>query len=124
MMDEKEFYDKLLINEVQPILNAYAGRRELSDLAKKLNIAHRSRLTELKNGSRKLTFFWLNIFINGGIMSVENILRGRNLNELNEIEKDTVLRLDPDKEELLLIYKAKKQGISVKELLRSVVKDK
>ena len=56
-MEEKEFYDNLLKNEVQPILERYAAKRELVDLAKQLGIIHRSRLTELKNGSRKLTFF-------------------------------------------------------------------
>jgi hypothetical protein len=122
-MEEKEFYHKLLKNEVQPILEKYAAKRELVDLAKQLGIDHRSRLTELKNGSRKLTFFWLNIFVKGGIVGVDNILKGRQLNELSEIELDTVLRLDPEKEELMLLYQAKRQGIDIKNMLKSIVKE-
>lgn len=122
-MDEKNFYKQLLINEIRPILQRYAADRQLSELAKKLGIEHRSRLTELKNGNRDLTFFWLNIFFKGGIMTADNILKGRKLSELNEIELDTVLRLDPEKEELLLIYRAKRQGIDVKSLLKSILKD-
>jgi hypothetical protein len=122
-MEEKQFYDKILKTEVQPILRQYAEKRQLSELAKKLGIEHRSRLTELKNGDRSLTFFWLNIFVKGGVMSVDNILRGRKLKELSDIELDTVLRLDPEKEELLLLYKAKRQGIDIKQMLKSVVKE-
>lgn len=121
-MDEKEFYQTILNREIKPILEEYKQKRQLSELAKKLGIEHRSRLTELKNGDRDLTFFWLNIFIKGGVMSVDNILRGRRLDELEENELDAVLRLDPDKEELLLMYKAKRQGINVKNMLKSVIK--
>ena len=46
---------------------------------------------------------------------------GRNLNELSEIELDTVLRLDPDTEILKLLYKAKKNKIDIKKLLNAVV---
>ena len=122
-MDEKQFYDNILKREIQPLLHEYADKRQLSELAKELGIEHRSRLTELKNGDRKLTFFWLNIFVKGGVMSVDNILRGRTLKELSDIELDMVLRLDPDKEELLLLYKAKRQGIDLKQMLKSVVKE-
>lgn len=125
-MDKKEatFFNRLLRDEVMPILRGYAERRQLSDLAKTLGIEHRSRLTELKNGNRKLTFFWLNIFIKGGLMTVDNILKGRSLSELNEVEQDTVLRLDPAIDTLMLIYKAKREGIDINTLLRTVIKDK
>jgi hypothetical protein len=121
IMEEKKFYERLHKTVVQPILGEYANQRKLTELSKILGIEHRSRLTELKNGSRKLTFFWLNLFVKGGIMNAESILRGRNLNELSEIELDTVLRLDPDTEILKLLYKAKKNKIDIKKLLNAVV---
>jgi len=122
-MDEKKFYKQILTEVIRPILIDYAQQRRLSELAIKLGVDHRSRLSELKNGNRDLTFFWLNIFVKGGIMGIDQILRGRELSELNDVELDTVLRLDPDKEILVLFYKAKRQGVDVKGLLRSVVKD-
>ena len=57
-------------------------------------------------------------------MGVDNILKGRELNELSEIELDTVLRLDPERDELMLLYQAKRQGIDVKNMLKSIVKDR
>jgi hypothetical protein len=122
-MKEKTFYQAILDREIKPILNEYMQERKLSELAKMLGIKHRSRLTELKNGQRELTFFWLNIFVKGGVMSVDRILRGRNLSDLEDIELDTVLRLDPDKDELILLYKAKRQGIDIKSMLKSIIKD-
>lgn len=56
-------------------------------------------------------------------MNADSILRGRKLNELSDIELDTVLRLDPDKEILMLLYQARKQNIDIKSLLKAVVKD-
>jgi hypothetical protein len=119
MMNEELFYSNLLKREIQPLLKVYADRRELSIIAKKLGIKHRSRLTELKNGDRKLTFFWLNIFVSGGIMSVNSITKGRKLNELSEVERNIVLRLDPEIEELTLLFKAKRMNIDVKSLLKA-----
>lgn len=124
IMDEKEFYTKLQKNLIAPLLEKYKQERRLSELAQQLGIEHRSRLTELKQGSRKLTFFWLNIFVRGGFMTVDQIVKGRKLTELSAIELDTVLRLDPSRETLLLLYKAKEQGVDVQSLLKSVVIEK
>ncbi len=66
MKDESAFYDRMLHQELIPVLREYADNRQLAELAKKLKIKHKSRLTELKNGQRKLTFFWLNLFFEGG----------------------------------------------------------
>lgn len=122
-MEEREFYDNLLVNVVQPILNSYAENRQLTVLSKKLGIEHRSRLTELKNGIRKLTFFWLSVFIKGGVMGVDQILKGRKIEELSKIEKTVVLRLDPDEEELALLYKAKRKNINIRKVLESLVSE-
>jgi len=43
------------------------------------------------------------------------------LEELSEIEMDTVLRLDPSKEELMLMYRAKRNGIDVKTILEVII---
>ncbi len=43
------------------------------------------------------------------------------MEELSEIEMDTVLRLDPSKEELMLMYRAKRNGIDVKTILEVII---
>ena len=52
-------------------------------------------------------------------MSVNSITKGRKLNELSEVERNIVLRLDPEIEELTLLFKAKRMNIDVKSLLKA-----
>ena len=122
MKEESAFYDRILRQELIPILKEYADKRQLADLAHKLNIKHKSRLTELKNRKRKLTFFWLNLFFEGGIMGINNITKGRKLSELSEIERKTVLRLAPDDETLTLIHEIEERGLDVKTILKTILK--
>jgi len=120
-MDEKTFFEKIRREVVAPFLEDQKQQREMSALARKLGIQHRSRLTELKNGQRELTFFWLNIFVKGGVMTAEQILRGRKFEEMSEVEKDTFVRVALDTDELYLHYKAKKQGVDVKAMLKATI---
>lgn len=122
MEDEAAFYDRILHQELIPILQEYAEKRQLAELSHNLNIKHKSRLTELKNGKRKLTFFWLNLFFEGGVMGVNNITRGRKLSDLSEIERKTVLRLAPDDETLVLIHQIEELGLDVKTILKAILK--
>lgn len=69
-----------------------------------------------------LSFFFLNILIRGGVMSIDQILRGRDLDDLSPIEKEIILRLLPDPEILQLLYDAKKEGIDAKQLLKISLK--
>jgi hypothetical protein len=115
-MEEKKFYNFIQEEVLVPILDRLAYHRELSNTARKLNL-DKHRLTELKNGRRDLTFYYLNIFVLGGVMTVEDILRKKPMESLTKEERTVVLRLDADPEILELIYAAKKKGLPVKELL-------
>ena len=55
-------------------------------------------------------------------MNVNQIMRGREIENLNPIEKDVVLRLVADPEILQLIYEAQKDGFDVKQLLKISLK--
>jgi hypothetical protein len=115
-MEEKKFYNFIQEEVLIPILNRLVYHRELSNTARNLNL-DKHRLTELKNGRRELTFYYLNILVTGGVMTVEDILSKKPMDSLTKEERTVVLRLDADPEILELIYEAKKKGLPVKELL-------
>lgn len=128
METEKEFYTDIQKNILVPILNSIAARRgELAELSRKLEkdfgMKHaKIRLSELRSGSRVLSFYFLKIMVNGGLMGIDQILRGRKIDDLTPIEKDIVLRLIADPEIIQLIYEATKEGFDVKQLLKISLK--
>lgn len=121
---ESEIYRRIQKEVLIPQLDKVASTRgKLAELAKKLESAHhmkhaKHRLSELRSGKRLLSFFYLNILILGGVMSINQILHGRKLEELNDTERDIVLRLMADPETLRLLYEAEKDGLDVKKLLK------
>ncbi len=128
MIEEKNIYRKIQRDILIPILDRISQQRgELAILARRLEgefqMKHaKHRLSELRSGKRTLSFYFLKIIINGGVMSVEQILRGRKLDELNPTEKDIVLRLMADPETLQLIYEAEQSGFDVRSLLKISLK--
>lgn len=121
MMEEKDFYKFIQEEVLIAILNRLADNRELSDTARRLNI-NKQRLTELKNGRRELTFYYLNLLRTGGVMTVEDILRKKPMDSLTKDERIIILRLTADPEILELIYEAQKNGLPVKDLLKLTLK--
>jgi hypothetical protein len=125
---EKEFYREIQERVLKPILNDISTRRgELTKLARMLESKYfmrhaKNRLSELRSGNRELSFFYLNILLKGGVMTVEQILRGRKIEELNDTEREIVLRLSTDSEILQLIYEGQRDGIDVKQLLKISLK--
>jgi hypothetical protein len=129
MTEDKIFLEDVRLNVLIPILNGIEarGRGELSAIADRLEKDFgmknaRVRLAELRSGARVLTIFYCFLLVRGGIMTISQILRGRNLDELTDVERDIVLRLGADTEELRLISEAKAAGLDVKKLLREHLK--
>ena len=55
-------------------------------------------------------------------MSVNQILRGRKLDDLTAAEREIVLKLTADPEILELLHQAKDEGVDVKQLLKVYLK--
>lgn len=120
---EEKFYSFIQKEVLIPSLNTIAANRgELTELAAALErqgMKHaKQRIAELRHGRRKLTFFFLSLMINGGVMSVDQILKKRKIEELSPSELDIVLRLRLKKELLVLLYEAEKDGLNVEQLLK------
>lgn len=129
-MSDKLFFRQIQTETLIPLLDKMAtDRGALADLARKLETRYgmrhaKNRLAELRSGKRELSFYFLNILINGGIMSVSQIMRGRTLEELNPVERDIVLKLTADPEVLELLHQAKAEGVDVKQLLKATLRKK
>ena len=112
---------------VREILKGYRDRRRLSAIARTLgfNVA---RLTEMittnETGEfrRKVTPYYLAKFIDHGIMSVEEILEGRPLEDLPDRERLFFERMFLSRRTIRLVAEAQQRGIDVDRLLETVLR--
>ena len=123
----KNNFDYIQKNVLIPILDdLYSKRGELADIARKLEnigMAHaKNRLSELRAGKRKLTYYYLQLLIAGGIMNVKQILNKRKLDDLTKEEKDLVLRWRLPASLVDLLYEAEKSGIDIEKLIKVTLK--
>lgn len=128
MEKEKEVYRQIQNDILIPALDKLSTTRgDLADLAKRLEIVFgmrhaKNRLSELRSGKRTLSFYFLQLMIDGGVMTVKQIMRGRSMEELNDTEREIILRLTADREILQLLYEAQQEGFDVKTLLKISLK--
>jgi len=80
-----------------------------------------SRLSEIIHGSRKLTFYYLGILLNGGVVSIQELHAGKKLDELSSEERDFLIRMTLSEELIELIEKTRIKGISIEKLLKTLV---
>lgn len=118
-------YEQAILKMATPgvlrILDYYRSQSRLAELAKKVDIAA-PRLSELLNGKRDLSFTYLTLFIYRGGMTLEQVFSGQDLTKLPKEAHLVLERLKMDDELVELVVKAKKEGIDLKALLRSVTK--
>ena len=122
--EEKKFFKEVQRGGLIPILDGIEakGRGELSALADRLEGRHglrhaRIRLSELKKDKRDLAFFFACILIDGGVMTVDQIMRGRKMDELNEAERKIIRKLRVSDRLLELVDEAETGGLDVEKLL-------
>lgn len=120
----KRIQKEILIPELNKL---FASRGKLAELALRMESDFKmafakNRLSELRSGKRALTFFFAHLMIKGGIMTVDQILRGRKLADVEPVERELILRLEADLEALELLHEAKEQGIDGKAILRLTIK--
>ena len=112
---------------VRELLEGFRDRRRLSAIARDLGF-NVSRLTEMitrdENGDyrRKVTPYYLIKLIEGGVMSVEEILEGRPLETLQERVRTFFERMVLSRRTIRLVYQAQQRGIDVDQLLETILK--
>jgi len=111
---------------VRKILREYRDKRQLATIAKQLGF-HQSRLTEMitKNGKgeykTRVTPYYLARFLTGGIMSVDQILDGRKLEDLPMRPRLFFERMVVPQSTLRLVIEAHNRGINLELILKEML---
>ena len=112
--------------KVREILRGYRKKRQLSVIATRLGF-HGARLAEMinkdSNGNykRRISPYYLAKFIEGGIMTVEEILEGRRLEDIPERLRMFFERMILSRKTINLVVEAQRRGIDVDTLLETVL---
>jgi len=112
--------------KIREILRGYRAKRQLSSIAKKLGF-HHSRLTEMitknENGEykKRITPYYVAKFLDGGIMSVSQLLQGRKLEELPDRPRIFFERMILSRKTLRLVIEAQRRGIDLDRILQEIL---
>ncbi len=107
-------------------LREYREKRELISLAQRLGFSS-PRLTEMitvnKKGEykRKITPYYLAKFIENGVISVAEILRGKRLDDLPERPRMFFERMMIPRKTLQAVIEARARGVDVDRLLQETL---
>lgn len=117
-------YKPTVIKELSRVKDAERGG--LSSLAKRIDMDP-SRLSELLGGRRNLTSEYLIKMIGGGFLTVDQLLKGRDMNDLSPEEREFInsLKIVEDREWIQIITELKKQPSvekTAKEMLKGLFK--
>ena len=111
---------------VREILMDYREKRMLATIARDIGIQP-VRLTEMitqdEDGEwkRKITPYYIAKLVDGGYMTVEQILQDTKLEDLSDGQKPFFQRLLISKETLSLIMMAKDRGVDVEGLIKAAL---
>ncbi len=127
-IEDKEQVDALegFAPKVREILRGYRKKRQLSAIATSLGF-HAARLAEMinKDGNgnykRRISPYYLAKFIEGGIMTVEEILDGRRLEDIPERPRMFFERMILSRKTINLVVEAQRRGIDVDKLLETIL---
>jgi len=115
--------------EVRNILREFRKKRKLSEVAQNLGF-HSARLTEMitRNGNgdykRKITAYYLAKFIDGGVMTVQQVLGNRRLEDLPPRKRIFFERMILYRNTLELVIEAQRRGFDVDSLLETILSPK
>ena len=120
----KNFFSKCK-DPVIRILSVLRKRRELRRTCReKLDKMNPARLTEILNNDRELSSHYLNLLLQGGVVTIDDILDGRSNSFFTNKEIALLFRLALDDETAILIGRAQQEGVDVKSLFGSIVNRK
>jgi len=127
-IEDQDQFDALeeFAPKIRELLRAYRDKRQLASIARKLGF-HQSRLTEMitKNDrgeyKTRITPYYLARFISGGLMSVDQVLAGRRLEDLPIRVRLFFERMVVPQSTLRLVVEAQRRGINLDRILVEVL---
>lgn len=112
--------------KVRQILREYRKKRKLSAIASRLGI-NPARLAEMinKDGNgqykRRITTYYLSKFFDGGVMTVEQVLDGRRLEDLPKPAQIFFERHILSRKTIRLVVESRKRGIDIDKVLELIL---
>ena len=111
---------------IREIIGEYRDSRQLTSIAKRLGITP-ARLTEMitkddtGNYRRNITPYYLGKFIDGGVMTVRQILGDRRLEDLPDRSRLFFERFMLPRKTIQLVSVAQDRGIDVEKILQEIL---
>ena len=111
---------------IREIIGEYRNERKLTSIAKRLGITS-PRLTEMitkddtGNYRRNITPYYLGKFIDGGVMTVRQILGDRRLEDLPDRSRLFFERFMLPRKTIQLVSVAQDRGIDVEKILQEIL---
>jgi hypothetical protein len=111
---------------VRQILREYRKKRKLSAIASRLGI-NPARLAEMINKDghghykRRITTYYLSKFFDGGVMTVEQVLNGRRLEDLPKRAQIFFERHILSRKTIRLVVEAQRRGIDIDKVLELIL---
>ena len=111
---------------VRQILREYRKKRKLSTIASQLGI-NPARLAEMINKDvngqykRRITTYYLSKFFDGGVMTVEQVLDGRRLEDLPKRAQIFFERHILTRKTIRLVVEAQRRGIDIDKILELIL---
>jgi hypothetical protein len=109
----------LVTPNVQKVLARYRDEHRLTEIAKKMDLAA-PRLTEFLTGKRKLSYYYLVMFIRKGVMSMEDIWGDIDATKLPKEQQIVVQRLKMEDAIVEAVVQAQAKGINVAKVLSAL----
>jgi len=105
------------------VLKELCNKRKIRKTCReKLSNLNPARLSEMISGKTDVSSYYVSIFIDGGIMTLEHILQGRAVKDLPKRDRRIFIRLALDDETIDMIGDLEEKEISLKRVLKGIVK--
>lgn len=106
------------------MLKELADNRQLSKVCREnLGGMKTERLTEIHTGARELTPYYLGKLVQGGLVSLPNILQGKRLEDLPEEDQVVLKKIFQTDEEANAVWRLKAKGINIVALASQLIGD-
>ncbi|MBW2021046.1 MAG: hypothetical protein JRI65_13800 [Deltaproteobacteria bacterium] len=108
---------------VVKVLKELRAKRELRKVCReKLKDMNPARLSEMISGKTDVSSYYVGMFINGGIMTLDYILQGKEIRDLAKEDRRIFIRLALDDETVDMIGDLEEKEISLKSVLKGILK--
>ena len=107
---------------VLEVLEQLRIERRSQDVCKhQLNGLDPSRLSELRKGKRELSYYYLALFVRGGLITVKQLMGGKTLDDFSPEQQEIIRSLDLEPRLAAKVHLALSRGIDIESILDTLL---